>query len=481
MLLHGIMSSIAEFYSQNLATEVRKGMNEKVKSGGTVSRAPIGYQNVRYNDEQGREVRTVIVDPERAPLIKLAFEEYATGQWTVADLADHLAACGLNTRATPKIPSQPVTLKTMHKVLVNPYYKGVVTYKGIEYPGNHEPLVSMELWDTVQNILASRLNGERNFKHPHYLKSSVYCGYCGERLLVTNTTKKNGTVYPYFTCAGKHAKRSKDCKSKAILISTVEKEIEKLYDTIQIPGEIRILLEARIQELITSEKKKYEAELAGIMGEKARLENQRKKLLEAHFSDAIPVDLLKSEQKKISKELANIEHEIDMHNLTFDQITENLKTALDIVEDCGKAYRLATDSIKRLMNQAIFEKLYVTYSHDEDISIQPVFKAPYDTIIKPIENDLVKINRASKTAADNLESIITTAKDRIRAIFGCGLSDIEEAPDFSDASSLENSTISLPDSYYPNFFGPNSLSKAILVELMRSKQWVVVRSTSRGG
>lgn len=41
MLLHGIMSSIAEFYSQNLATEVKKGLGEKVKSGGTVSKAPI--------------------------------------------------------------------------------------------------------------------------------------------------------------------------------------------------------------------------------------------------------------------------------------------------------------------------------------------------------------------------------------------------------------------------------------------------------
>ena len=110
MLLHGIMSAIAEFYSQNLATEVKKGMGEKIKNGGTVGRAPIGYKNVRDIDEKGREARTVAIDPERAPLIKLAFEEYSTGQWTVADLAEHLAACGLNTRSTPRIPSQPITL-----------------------------------------------------------------------------------------------------------------------------------------------------------------------------------------------------------------------------------------------------------------------------------------------------------------------------------------------------------------------------------
>ena len=74
MLLHGIMSSIAEFYSQNLAAEVKKGMGEKVKSGGTVGRAPLGYTNVRRVDEKGREDRTVEIDPERAPLVQLAFE-----------------------------------------------------------------------------------------------------------------------------------------------------------------------------------------------------------------------------------------------------------------------------------------------------------------------------------------------------------------------------------------------------------------------
>ena len=51
MLLHGIMSSIAEFYSQNLSTEVKKGLTQKAKSGGTPNRAPIGYKNIRDVDE----------------------------------------------------------------------------------------------------------------------------------------------------------------------------------------------------------------------------------------------------------------------------------------------------------------------------------------------------------------------------------------------------------------------------------------------
>ena len=62
------MSSIAEFYSRNLATEVAKGMTQKAIGGGTNGRAPIGYLNVRKRDELGREVRTIELDPERAPM-----------------------------------------------------------------------------------------------------------------------------------------------------------------------------------------------------------------------------------------------------------------------------------------------------------------------------------------------------------------------------------------------------------------------------
>ena len=43
LLLHGIMSSIAEFYSRNLANEVMKGTVEKAKRGGTPYKAPLGY------------------------------------------------------------------------------------------------------------------------------------------------------------------------------------------------------------------------------------------------------------------------------------------------------------------------------------------------------------------------------------------------------------------------------------------------------
>ena len=74
MLLHGIMSSIAEFYSRNLATETVKGLSQKAAQGGTPNRAPIGYTNVGIRDERGREIRTVVIDTPRAQHATWAFQ-----------------------------------------------------------------------------------------------------------------------------------------------------------------------------------------------------------------------------------------------------------------------------------------------------------------------------------------------------------------------------------------------------------------------
>src|ERR1700733_4462293 len=107
LLLHGIMSSIAEFYSRNLATEIIKGSTQKAKNGGTLAKAPIGYRNVReWIDE--REIRTIAIDPERAPLVRAAFELYATGNYALSELSQILEERGLTTKPGPKTASKPL-------------------------------------------------------------------------------------------------------------------------------------------------------------------------------------------------------------------------------------------------------------------------------------------------------------------------------------------------------------------------------------
>jgi len=418
MLLHGIMSSIAEFYSQNLATEVKKGMGEKVKSGGTVGKAPLGYINVRRIDEKGREERTVELDPERAPLIKQAFEEYATGEWSISNLAEYLNSLGLNTRATPKMPSRPLSKSFVEKMLKNPYYAGVIRYNGVEYDGAHEAIIDLDMFNNVQAIIASHHNGERNREHPHFLKGLLYCKKCGSKMIVTYAKSRTGNIYPYYICAGRHRTKTnnKMCDMRAILIDEAEFQIGRIMKGVTIKPSERILLESELQGYINKEEEQFKLELDSLRREKERLEHRQEKLLEAHFNDAIPLSLMKREQQAISKQLAAVEHEIKARSTTFTEIKANLSLAFDLLEDCGKTYNQANDGIKRLMLQAMFEKIWI----NEEGEVSSEFSEIYKNIAGPIRNDLAKRNEksASDTSDADFSDLLLKSYSKF---FGCGL------------------------------------------------------------
>ena len=394
ILLHGIMSSIAEFYSRNLAAEVAKGMSQKVRSGGTVGRVPLGYRNHRTVDAEGREIRTVIVDVERAPLIREAFTLYASGDWTVVSLADYLAGRGLTTVPSPRLPSKPVTEGHLNKILINPYYKGLTKYQGVHYPGRHEALVDEVTWQQVQDVLATHLNGERTRKHPHFLKSTVYCGQCGERLMVQNSRSKTGDVYPYFYCTGRHAKRTV-CTQRSVLIYEVEKKIEEHYRRIQLDPALRTGIEELVREEFQIAQARMEKTRADLKREKEKMERQREKLMEAHYAGAIPVDLLGREQDRISRSLREIETRVAVTLTEFETIEGNLERALDLAGDCGAAYQQAPDHIKRMFNQAFFEKIFVVQIDESlaGVEINAKLKEPFDVLLGD------ELRMASHTAA----------------------------------------------------------------------------------
>lgn len=154
-LMQGMLAVINEYESKESGADIAYKMGEKAKHGGTLGLAPLGYKNVIDNYE-GRRIRTVEVDRERGPFVRLAFELYASGEYTLNDVADELTDRGLATRPTAKRPAGPVSVSKLHRMLKDRYYLGFVSYRGEEYPGRYEALIDDELFDKVQGIARSR-------------------------------------------------------------------------------------------------------------------------------------------------------------------------------------------------------------------------------------------------------------------------------------------------------------------------------------
>jgi site-specific DNA recombinase len=375
LLLHGIMASIAEFYSRNLANEAIKGSTQKAKQGGTPGRVPLGYRNVRRIID-GAERRTVATDPERAPLMAWAFEAYATGEWTILSLLRELTERGLTTAPGPKTASKPLSDSQLHALLRHPYYTGVVRYRGAIYPGKHEALVTPETWQKVQDLLSAKnLAGEKQREHPHYLKGSIQCGQCGARLIV-NYAKGRGGIYPYFVCIGRQ-KDKHSCSQRALRIELVEEAIADYYATVQLKGDELVAVRAFLEEELTKLRFDAEHERTAQERRQRKLEAERKALLDAHLAEAVPLDLLKSKQDAITAELAAVAGRLSAIAADFQKAETNLKRALAFAGNCEAAYRQASPTVRRQFNLAFFAQLFI----DDEYHVRAELAQPFDLIL----------------------------------------------------------------------------------------------------
>ena len=128
-------------------------------------------------------------------------------------------------------------------MLRNPYYIGVIEYRGVRYEGKHPPIVNKQVFGEVARILEAQNHaGEKKRVHHHYLKGSIWCGCCGSRLIVCRAKGRSGQIYPYFVCIGRQRNRT-SCTQRALSIKLIETAIESFYATVELSHDLRLQTE----------------------------------------------------------------------------------------------------------------------------------------------------------------------------------------------------------------------------------------------
>ena len=349
-LVEGILASIAEFFSANLSTEVKKGMQQKAKQGGWPGHAPVGYKNVR--DDKG--VAQIVISPEEAELVKEAFKLYATGEFSITEVAELMKEKGLRNHKTQK----PLWRAKIDQLLKDKFYVGIITYKSVEYPGIHEPIITKELFFRVQEVFKLHDHaGERKRKHSHFLKGTIYCAECGSRMGTQLKTKPSGKTYNYFFCLGQSRKNG--CKADYVLDKMIEVQIKRLYKKIEFSKDA---VESLMADL---ERQLIEQEAFNINKEKqltkkiSELSEKRQLLMQAYYAQAIDVDILKEEQRRIVSDIELYEAQLQTTNIRTDQFKEMISLAMEMASNCYFLYTKAKPDDKRKLNQTFFKKILI--------------------------------------------------------------------------------------------------------------------------
>ncbi|HEY1831338.1 MAG TPA: recombinase family protein [Acidimicrobiales bacterium] len=428
-----IMHAVGEYQSKANGADIAYKMGAKARNGGTLGRARIGYMNARDLSE-GRNIGIVKFDPERAPFMKTAFELYATGDHSLESLAAELTARGLKTRPG-RYPSGPVSTSKLNQLLRDPYYIGFVTYKGETYPGRHEPLISADLFDRVQDVLAERGGrGARQRRHHHYLKGSLWCGRCHDSghdaRVIFQWSNGHGGKYLYFFCL---RRQQHHCDAPYIEGDALEAAVLDYYGSLRLPSEVIQGVRDLMQEMLAEEKAAAKLLHEQLAKEMMRLDTQEENLVDLVADGNLSSTKVKQRLSLIQRQRSTVQERLKGTVKELSAGVALVEDGLKLLEDPQGLYRRMDPGQRQLLNQAIFEKLYV------DIAgvAKAVFNPPFDELVA---------TRGGKSGSDDPRARKKTSKTQKRTLEGNG------------------GKYSFTRTLTPVFFGEGS-SKALMVDM----------------
>lgn len=199
------LSAIAEFERDQITERMKMGKVGRAKSGKSMMWAKPSY-GYRYDKSKGE----MYINEEEGAVVRIIFKKYLEGL-SITKLRDYLNE---NYSETRKIPWN---YRIIRNILGNPVYAGLIRFKGEIYEGNHEPLITREMFDLVQKELDKRQQqtyeknkNPRPFQAKYMLSGLAKCGYCGAPLkVIQGMVRKDGTRFKKYECYNRYPKKTR--------------------------------------------------------------------------------------------------------------------------------------------------------------------------------------------------------------------------------------------------------------------------------
>jgi DNA invertase Pin-like site-specific DNA recombinase len=320
-----IQAVVAADYIRNLREEVRKGFIGRLKQGLYPLPAPLGYK-----DQGGGLPKTP--NPVTAPLIRRAFEIYATGSSNLHALQAELYATGLRNRR-----GQKVSLSGLSWVLNNPFYIGLIRIKrtGETYQGIHEPLISKHLFDRVQAVLQGRTKN-RGLKNDFVYRRFLRCASCGYRLI---GSLQKGHVY--YRC------QTRSCPTTCLREEFITEQLDRAFASLKLDSIDLDLLNEECRLLFTDYVAEQEEEVKALHLNVSQIDERVARLTDAYIDRVIDKELFEARKAALFEERLTIREKISNLSLGETDIDAKLKNFLEPLKSLGNKDNLANSEEKR--------------------------------------------------------------------------------------------------------------------------------------
>ncbi|NKB46885.1 MAG: recombinase family protein [Legionellales bacterium] len=369
--MHVVM---AQSYVDSLRDNVKRSIEQKLRHGEWIGTAPIGYLNIKG---LGRKRGKIILDPERALLIKRLFEEYATGQFTLGDMVAKTKQWGLrNSRGHQGALSK----SHIHKTLTNPFYYGVmrVLKTGKEYPHIYEPIITKEVFDACQVVRRGWKKKPFQYGAKEYVfRGLIKCATTG-RTVTAETQKrtyKNGTraQWTYLRTW------NPDNPQKKIWVreDKVLKEVEAIIAKLHIEPRLYSKIIAYIKQTANIERSYHKEQIHSLHREHENISRKLDKLMDFWLEEKITEAEHEAKREKLIQRRDEINALLTHHDQADDNFTDTLITLVNFASNAHQAFKGSTTQRKRRIIHFTFSNLEL-----KGTTLCFTLKKPFDEFVK---------------------------------------------------------------------------------------------------
>lgn len=370
-LSFNVMAAVAQYYSDNLRTEVLKGIEERCRQGWQHGLAAYGYMNCA-----GERDEPVRPHPQNANAVVRVFELYASGRHTFESLADQLAGEGYSYQKT-----QPRFHRTaLSRILRNRIYIGDIKWGDKYYPGKHRPLIDRRTFATCQDLLDGKIR-RTVAKVDHAFAGGLFtCQHCGSLITgerIRRKLKWGGVrVHEYYRCANNYP--TDDHPGVRWRTDDLEDAIVADLETIRIPeDDIAEWFQTALQAAFRDTSEVQRQQRLTFKKRAAEIEAMQERLLNAYLAGTIDQAMLAAKQTQLSDEAATVAATLATSG---DVNAEDVQTALGVFRFAQNAAQIWRGS-NMLQKREILTSLSLNRLLG-DVTLVLQKRRPFDELVK---------------------------------------------------------------------------------------------------
>ncbi len=369
-LMWSIGVVMAQSYVDSLRDNVKRSFDQKIRQGEWIGVAPIGYLNAK--DEHGRS--TVILDPERAPLMRKVFEEYATGNYSLHTLAEYTKKIGLiNLRGNKSYMNR----SQLNYIMRNPFYYGAMRIKGKLYPHVYDKLISKQLFEQCEAVRTGWCRKPHNYNiHEFIFKGLVHCSVRKGVAHMDQKRRTNKSGYHewnYVIVGDPDRPKKKMWIREEDLLEMVTNAFRELH----VPEHLMEDVYNYIKQTNQHERDFHRKRISGLKKEYTEQQNKLDKLMDLFIDEAITKDehdrkklQLKERQQAITLEIEEVTNADDIYR-------ETVTDLVSIASQAPQLFNKANLKQKRRLINFAFSNLTLTGRN-----LQYTWNKPFDLFAK---------------------------------------------------------------------------------------------------